>query len=78
VSGHEDIRTLASRLEDLYEELRDDSRSIDQTVEKVTEAIALYKTFKKFFAESEFDVKILQRSGAGEAVEMPFDWKALS
>lgn len=74
---HKDIRVIARRLEDLCRDLREENLSIGETLGKVTEAIALYRSFKLHFSSAVFEVNFLARDSGGEVEERPFDWKSL-
>jgi hypothetical protein len=77
VPDQKDIRLIAARLEELHRSLREGELSMDGTIAKVSEAIELYRNFKKHFSSSGFDVNVLSRDGGGELREQAFDWKAL-
>ncbi|MFH1263688.1 MAG: hypothetical protein V1495_09650 [Pseudomonadota bacterium] len=70
--GDEDIRLTAKRIEELNREIHEGGLSIDETLRKAEEALALYREFRNQFATATFDVAVLERSPEGELVEKPF------
>jgi len=74
---YQDIRTITKSLEGIAAELREIEYSMDETIEKVGQAIQMYKNFKFHFSEKKLSVEVVQKNADGQFILVPFDWRAL-
>lgn len=72
-----DVRKTLETLTGIYETVRTENLSLEETTERVSEAIRLYRAFHQSFGQGAFDVKELKLSGDGGVTEAPFAWQTV-
>ena len=70
--GKEDIRSLASEMSKMYEEVHSKDLTLDRLVSAVSKAGDLYRKFEKKYADAPFEVFEVQLVDE-KVVEKPFD-----